>query len=159
MGNPVSSPAMLSLEWDLQDRPKHNWFAVLLCAIAGAFPVGIGLGVIPYDAGKLHAPPWVIILSGAAFWLAGALLMARDKPRLTNGLAFVFLMMFSAIGAWVSLFGESGAFSSGEGALSGPGITLARVMFGFGSLVCLLMALVALRWFVKNEPDRSSGAD
>jgi hypothetical protein len=132
---------------------------VLLCVIAGAFPIGIGLGVIPYDSDKLHAPAWVVIFAGAAFWLAGLLLMARGKPRVTNGLAFVFLMMFSAIGAWVSVFGETGAFTSDDGALGGTGIALARVMFGFGSLVCLLMALVALRWFVRNEPDRSSGAD
>lgn len=91
-------------------------------------------------------------MAGAVFWLGGLLLMARDKPRVANGLAFVLLLLFSAMGAWVTLYGEEGAFTNGDdGALSGLGVTLARVMFGFGSLLCLLMALVALRRFIKNE--------
>jgi hypothetical protein len=140
------------LEHALRDRPQHHWFAILMCAIAGAFPIGIGMGVIPYDPAKLHAPSWVIVVVGAVFWLGGLLLLARDRPRAANGLAFVMLLLFSAVGAWVSLFGEEAAFSDGDdGALAGWGVTLARVMFGFGSLLCMLMALVALRRFIKNE--------
>jgi hypothetical protein len=130
---------------------KQNWIVALICAVAGAFPVGIGLGVIPYDPAKIHAPPWVVVLAGAVFWLAALLILAKDKPRVANGLACVFLLMFTAIGAWVSLLGEPGGFQDGEGAaLGGIGITVARVMFGFGSLLCLVMALVALRGFVKG---------
>lgn len=137
----------------MQERPQRLWFAILTCAIAGAFPIGIGLGVIPYDPAKLHAPPWVVVLAGGAFWLGALMMLARDRHRVANGLAFVLLLMFAAIGAWVSLLGEEAAFSDGAGtAVGGAGITLARIMFGFGSLLCLLMALVALRSVIRQRP-------
>lgn len=149
--HPTLGAFHLSMGSVLQEHSQRNWFAVLLCTVAGAFPIGIGLGVIPYDPAKIHAPPWVVVGAGIAFWFAGLLLLAKDKPRAANGIAFLLLLMFSAIGGWVSLFGEEGAFTDGaNGALVGGGLTLARALFGLGALLCVLMALVALRRLIKK---------
>jgi hypothetical protein len=122
-------------------------FAAALCLLFGATLVGLGFGIIPSEPGTLHAPPYIIVLAGLSFWIAGiALTLGNAKPRLNHVLAAILLAFFAAIGGWVSLFGENQAFG-GSVAMVSPNtnMSLARIVFGIGALLCAALSIYAFK--------------
>jgi hypothetical protein len=120
--------------------------AAALCTLCGALPIGIALGVIPVKPGTVRAPLSIVLFAGLLFWLAGAsLLFGSTRPRVNSLLAAIILALFAAIGAWVSLFGTSGAFGGGLPIVShAANEWISRAMFACGALVCAGCSIYAL---------------
>ncbi len=121
--------------------------AVLLCIVLGAIPIGLALGLIPAEPGALHAPRYVVALAGLLFWVAAiALVLGNTRPRLNQLLGAILFALFAAIGGWVSLFGDSHAFGGGVPLVSSSSnVSLARIVFGFGALLCAGLSLYAFK--------------
>jgi len=116
------------------------------CIAGGAYLLGIGSGIVPVDAAAVHAPPWVILLCGASFLLAGTMILARQRSRVVRLCAVLLLLCLGLTGAWVALFGAASAFSGGMPFLAREAnVLVARVLFGSGAVVVLALAAHALR--------------
>lgn len=89
---------------------------------------------------------WVIGLCGFVFVIGGCMLFLAEHARTNDLLAGVLCMVFAVIGAWVSLFGPSEAFSGGLAFLShGQNVMLGRWVFGIGALISVSIAIYAFR--------------
>jgi len=89
----------------------------------------ISLGLLPVDETTIHAPKWVIGLCGFIFSLSG-----------------VMALSFGLIGGWVALLGDASGFSGELGILSNDqNITLARLVFGSGAVLCFAVAGYAIK--------------
>ncbi len=125
---------------------SSSMFVVILCIAMGTFPIGISLGVIPVDPAKIHAPMWVIGMMGGLFWLAGASMMLKAKPRINNFLGALMFSIFGITGGWVALKGESSQFGGGIPFLShAANEGFSRWLFGGGALICLAVAVYAFK--------------
>lgn len=129
-------------------------------AIGGLALVLVGLGVLPVPGGRdaLNAPLFIVLLLGVLVALAGAAVLlqgvGRAKPsgelpanaprwmRLAQYLIGAGLFaMFAMIGTWIAFAGNAGDFSGGLPFLGSFNVSRARIMFGFGALVCWLAAI------------------
>lgn len=127
---------------------------------AGLYGMLVGLGLLPVPGGRdtLHGPLWLALLIGLVVFLAGvaALLQSigranasgdlpADAPvwmRATQYLIGVAMFAgFALIGSWVALAGDPRYFSGGAPVLGSLNISIARVAFGFGALICWLAAI------------------
>ena len=130
-----------------------------LC-IAGLYGVLIGLEVVPVPGGRsnLHGPLWIATLLGAIALLAGAACLIQgigranasaelpaDAPfwlRAAQYLIGVTMFAgFAVLGTWVTFGGDARYISGGIPFLGAGNISLARIMFGFGALVCWLATI------------------
>jgi hypothetical protein len=72
------------------------------------------------------------------------------RSRANELMAAMLLLLFGAVGAWVSLFSPSEGFSGGIPFVPyESNVTLARVMFGIGALICFALSIWAFRRFVR----------
>lgn len=129
-------------------------------AIAGLCGVLIGFEVLPVPGGRdnLHGPLWLATLLGVIGLLAGAACFIQgfgradasaelpaDAPfwlRAAQYLIGVALFAtFAVLGTWVTFAGDARHFSGGIPFLGGYNVSLARIMFGFGALICWLATL------------------
>lgn len=102
--------------------------------------------VIVVDDAAVNAPLWVIGICGAIFFLAGLLIFLGEKSKYNNLLAVFLVAGMGAVGSWVALFGTDSSFSGGIPFLSPEfNISLARLLFGFGGLICFLIAGYAFK--------------
>lgn len=125
--------------------------------IAGLYGILIGFEVLPVPGGRnsLHGPLWLATLIGLLVMLAGAACILQgigranahaelpaDAPfwmRAAQYLIGVALFAdFAVLGTWIAFLGEGRHFSGGTPFLGGSNVSLARIMFGFGALVCWL---------------------
>ncbi len=113
----------------------------------------ISLEVILVDEAAVNAPLWIIGICGVIFFLAGLLIFLGEESKYNNLLAGLLVAGMGAIGSWVALFGTDSGFSGGVPFLSAEfNISLARLLFGFGGLICFLIAGYALKQqFTKKE--------
>jgi hypothetical protein len=130
-----------------------------LC-LAGFYGVLIGCDVVPVPGGRqaLHGPLWIATLIGAIVLLAGLACLIQglgranaaaelppDAPfwmRLVQYLIGVALFgLVAVLGTWVAFLGEARYFSGGLPFLGAWNISLARIMFGFGALICWLATI------------------
>lgn len=134
-----------------------NWPFGAAALAFGAFVMLAGAGVVPERVlGKAHAPGWVVVACGLAFFIAGAAILlqsaggadangrlAPTAPRWMAAaqylLVLTILVVFAAIGSWV-------AFGPGERPISVNlgGLPLGRAPEYFGRAVFGLGA--ALLW-------------
>jgi hypothetical protein len=129
-------------------------------AIGGIALILIGLDVLPVPGGRdvLHAPLWIVLLIGIAVLLAGAAIViqgvgranaAGDLPadaprwmRIAQYLIGVALFaLFAMVGTWVALAGDARQFSGGVPLLGTVNVSLARIVFGLGALICWLAVI------------------
>jgi hypothetical protein len=116
-----------------------------LCLLAGALIWGIAFGVVPAEPGSVHAPVWILSLAGGVFALAGLALVFRSHEIFVCVLGNLIILCFAGIGAWVSLFGPAAHFSGGVPFVSPEAnVTIARVAFGCGALLCALILIPGL---------------
>ena len=129
-------------------HPAWAGFIILV----GLVPVAIALGILPVEESSVHAPMWVVALAGLVFVWAGCLMLVGQQSPWSHLFASLILLSFAATGAWVALFGSADGFSGGIPMLSHETNTkVARGMFGFGSVCCLLLFVYAVRQiFVKK---------
>lgn len=144
-----------------QARPREILWIGIGAVAAGLYLVLVGLDVLPVPGGpsNLHGPLWLVLLIGLVVFLAGlAALIQRvgranaggdlpaDAPqwmRVAQYLIGVALFAFFAmIGSWIALAGDSRQFSGGLPFVAAAiNVAIARIMFGFGALICWLGAI------------------
>ena len=106
----------------------------------------ISMGVIPIEESSLNAPLWIVGISGFVFLMAGVMILLGEKSPYINLLAAILIAAMGTIGGWVALFGAGSGFSGGAPFLStDSNLSLARLMFGFGGIICFLIAGYALK--------------
>jgi hypothetical protein len=128
---------------------------------AGAAAVGlyfmlIGFGLLPVPGGprNLHSPLWIVMLAGLVFFLGGVAVLIQvlgranatgdlptDAPlwiRVAQYLIGVTIFAsFAMVGSWVALAGDPRQFSSNVPFVGvSAGVSIARVAFGIGALIC-----------------------
>jgi hypothetical protein len=120
----------------------------LFCAVAGGLLILVALGVISTSPGQRHAPDSIIAMTGAAFLIAGCMVLIGRQSRFNDLFAAILCLLFGATGAWVAIYASSEGFSGGIPLISNEAnVRLARWMFGLGSLVCLAISGWAFRRF------------
>jgi len=135
-----------------EQRVSIGW-ALATIAI-GLYPVAMSLDLLPGRA-SLNGPPWVGVLAGGVFVLAGLAMLAGQRSRVTHVLVAVLLLSLTAIGGWIAIAASAGGFSGGIFFLPGwVNVAIARVMFGFGALVCLGMTLLAIGYAWRGPDGR-----
>jgi hypothetical protein len=113
---------------------------------------------IPVHGADPNDEPWAPILIGFIVFLAGASLIlqvlghadangevAADAPTWMRAgqylLGAALFAGFAALASFVALFGHAQNFSGGLPLLGGHNVSLARIAFGLGALMCWLGAL------------------
>lgn len=143
-----------------QVTPQETRWIGVAAAAAGLYFMLVGLDILPVPGGRanLHGPLWLALLIGLAFFLAGVAAFIQgmghanatgdlpaDAPlwmRATQYLIGVVLFAaFATLGTWVAFAGEARYFSGGIPFLGALNVSIARLMFGFGALVCWLSAI------------------
>ena len=141
-------------------RPATPTETRVIGAVASAFGLYfllIGLGVLPVPGGprNLHAPLWVVALAGLVFLLGGVAVLINhvaganqsgelplDAPRWTQVARYligvILFASFALIGSFVAIGGDARQFSGGVPLLGSLNVSIARIMFGFGALICWL---------------------
>ena len=128
--------------------------------IAGLYGVLIGLGVVPVPGGRdnLHGPLWLATLIGIVVLLAGAACaiqgigranasaeLPADAPRWMRAaqqlIGIALFAAFALLGTWVAFLGDARYFAGGIPFLGAYNVPLARMLFGFGALICWLAAI------------------
>ena len=128
--------------------------------IAGLCGILVGCEVLPVPGGSdnLHGPLWLATLTGLIVLLAGAACVLQgvgranasaelpaDAPfwmRAAQYLIGVALFAnFAVLGTWIAFLGEDGHFSGGVQLLGAFNVSLARIMFGAGALICWLATI------------------
>lgn len=128
------------------------------CIAVGCYPVALGLGFFPVAEAGLNAPPWVVMAAGFAFVIAGFMILLADHSRANDLLAGILLLLFGAIGVWVSLFSSSEGFSGGLPFLSQEtNVFLGRCLFGLGALISFAVCAYAFRRAAHNDGKGDNG--
>jgi hypothetical protein len=128
--------------------------------IAGLTGVLIGFEVVPVPGGRdnLHGPLWIATLIGFAVLLAGAACLIQglgranasaelpaDAPFWIRAAQYLIgtalFAAFAVLGTWVAFGGDARHFSGGIPFLGASNVSFARIMFGFGALVCWLATI------------------
>lgn len=129
------------------NRPERTRLAYgLLLIVVGALPLSVAFGVLPVDEADVHAPMWVVAVSGIAILIAGCMIILGNHSWANDLLAGVLCLLFGVIGVWVALFSSSEGFSGGIPLLSNAAnVTLARWVFGGGALISFSISAYAFR--------------
>jgi hypothetical protein len=117
-----------------------------VAVVIGGFYTLWGLGFIPLKPHPGDAPPWIAVCAGVVFAAGGlaatlTILPGPAARRAISALTLVVVLGFAAIAGWIAL-------GTGPRAISSPlmvfgpkvGEIGGRVMFGFGAVICALMA-------------------
>lgn len=132
--------------------PKERVWAGILFFGTGAAIILASVDIIPIDEADLHAPHWVLGLCGLVFSLAGVMIFLGDQSKWNNLLAGILIFSMGSIGGWIALFGSGSNFSGGIALLSNESNTsLARWVFGIGSVICFATAFHAVKLYFKGE--------
>jgi hypothetical protein len=116
------------------------------CIALGCYPVALGLGFFPADEAGLNAPRWVVAAAGCLFVIAGFMIFLANHSRANDLLAGILLLIFCALGLWVSLFSSDEGFSGGLPFLSHElNVTLGRWLIGLGAMITFAMCAYAFR--------------
>ena len=122
--------------------------ALALVAIAcGGYALLAASGVLRVQTAN-NTPLWVIGLVGVVFVIAGVMIFLRNYSRALDLFAAIILASFTLIAGWITFHASSEGFSGGIPFLPNDmNVSLARVMFGLGALLCFGGFLYALKRF------------
>jgi hypothetical protein len=122
--------------------------ALALVAIAcGGLALLVASGVLPVQTAN-DTPMWIIGLIGAMFVTAGAMIFLRNYSRLLDMFAALILASFTLVTGWIAFYGSAKGFSGGIPFLPHDmNVSLARIMFGLGAILCFSGFLYALKRF------------
>lgn len=122
----------------------------LICAALGLYLILIAAGLLPARDNAANAPNSILALTGLIFVIGGWMAYLGRRSRMNELMAAVLLLLFGAVGAWVSLFSPSEGFSGGIPFIPyESNVSLARVLFGFGSLICFALSAWAFSRFLR----------
>ncbi len=119
-----------------------------LVAIAcGGYALLAASSVIPVQL-ENDTPIWVLGLVGVIFVIAGIMIFLRNYSRALDLFAAIMLASFTLISGWITFHASSEGFSGGIPFLPNDmNVSLSRVMFGIGTLLCFGIFLYALKRF------------
>ena len=122
--------------------------ALALVAIAcGGYALLAASGVLDVQTAN-NTPVWVIGLVGVMFVIAGVMIFLRNYSRALDLFAAIILASFTLVTGWITFHASSEGFSGGIPFLPNDmNVSLARVMFGLGTLLCFGGFLYALKRF------------
>jgi hypothetical protein len=122
---------------------------------AGAYFLLVGAGLLPIPGGprNLHAPLWVLLCAGLAFFLSGVAIILQlpgrandhgefpaDAPEWLKRLQYLIGVMifvcFGAIGSWIAFGPGERVFSGSFG--TGVSAGIGRTVFGIGAIIVWL---------------------
>ena len=130
----------------MQTSRRSHLAIALFCVVSGGLLILVALGVISTSPGQRHAPDFVIAIAGAAFVIAGCMVLVGRQSRFNDLLAAILCLLFGATGAWVAIYSPSEGFSGGIPLISNEAnVRLARWVFGVGSLVCFAISAWAFK--------------
>ena len=117
----------------------------LLCLAGGVAICAASLGLLPADYLVFEAPRWVVGGAGAAFVLAGFMLLAGDH-RASDAMASILLLTFAAIAGWITFYAPEGTIERVLPFIpASVNDALGRLLFGLGAVTSVGMAVWALR--------------
>lgn len=124
----------------------------ILCVVLGFLPVAIALRVIPVSDEQLHAPMWIVALSGVVFIIAGCMIFLANHTWANDLLAGVLCLLFGVAGTWVAFLSPSDGFSGGIPLLSqATNVMLGRGVFGFGAILSFAISVYAFRRAIQSS--------
>jgi hypothetical protein len=143
-----------------QATPQDMRFIGIAATAVGLYFTLVGLEVLPVPGGRsnLHGPLWLALLIGLVVFLAGvaALIHLIGRANATGDLpadapfwmraaqyiiGVAIFACFAIIGSWVAFAGEARYFSGGVPFLGALNVSIARIAFGFGALICWLATI------------------
>lgn len=125
------------------------------CITLGCYPIALSLGYIPIVEADIMAPRWVVAAAGFTFVIAGFMILLAHHSRANDLLAGFLLLLFGAIGTWVSLFSAAEGFSGGLPFLSREqNVFVARCVFGLGALISIATCAYAFRRATRDKSER-----
>ncbi|MGI9270819.1 MAG: hypothetical protein ACR2QT_03525 [Woeseiaceae bacterium] len=132
-------------------RLKKSDVAMALIAVGcGGYMLLMTSGVIPAEMAP-DTPRWIGGLAGFAFIIAGAMIFLRDHSRALDLLAAILLAAFALMGAWVSVYGAEGISGGLPLAARETNMSIGRVVFGLGAVLCFAGCLWALHRFFRSH--------
>jgi len=162
-----------------QKNPNPPLSMGLFTTAIGVFIILVSVDVIHADPSSIHAPRWVLTMTGMIFTFAGLYVLNNGLP--TSGenatpvtqwiqyfLRLGILTAFAVTFLWVGFGGGerefSGSGSIGFVSVSGNGNDiLGRIMFGGGGLIAALLAgyfaFSEARKIMSNTSNRDSSWD
>ena len=124
----------------------------LIAIACGGFALLVASSVLPMQTAN-GTPLWVIGLVGVMFVTAGVMIFLRNYSRALDLFAALILASFTLITGWITFYGSAEGFSGGIPFLPHDmNVSLARMMFGLGAILCFAGFLYALkRYFGSQE--------
>ncbi len=141
--------------------PRQTKWLGALCAGMGAYFMLAGFGIVPAGKSNPNDSLWIGVVAGLIFFLGGLAVMMQDIAganeqgelpaaaprwmRVAQALIGVVLFAsFALIGTYVALRGDERGFSGGIPFIGhAANVSIARVVFGIGALICWLAAAFA----------------
>jgi hypothetical protein len=138
-----------------QAGPRQILFFGIVTALAGGYFTLVGAGLLPIPGGpaNLHAPQWILLCVGLAFFFTGmALLIQRfgradahgelpaDAPSWLRIMQYMIgvgvFACFALIGSWIAFWPGEREFSGTIPFLSvQTNETIGRAAFGIGAII------------------------
>lgn len=126
----------------------HGRLLFGLCFVAmGIAPMLATFNVGPLGMADINGPPWLGLVAGGVFVVAGlAVIVGPGRPILNGLLAFTVLVGLAALGNWIA-FGVGERVCNGsilfwtDAEMTGLGC---RIPFGIGAVITNAIALLAL---------------
>ena len=127
-----------------EPTPKQKLWGGILFSGAGVLIILLGLGIIPSDESDMNAHPAIVQLCGVMFLWTGIMIFTGGKSKYNDFLGGMLVLMMGIVAGYVAFFGTDDGMSGGLGFLSRSlNLILARGVFGFGSLICIGVAMYA----------------
>lgn len=142
---------------------KGIWLMTTMFVSMGLMIVLMAFDVIHLDPADIHAPRWVVAVSGMMFVIAGFLIPAsQNHLKAEPGLRVQFLGLmlmgcFAAVFSWVAFGPGEREFSTSVNgfAVEGSGETFGRAVFGFFAVLVDLWLVWGVYSFLKKLMCRS----
>jgi hypothetical protein len=147
---------------DKQLSPGQAIAVGTIVFVTGCLIVLLGLGVLPTDPAKMHAPGWIIAAAGLVFVLGGTSVFNGYAPakhpcstsiQYFLGIGIIVLMLI--ISGWIAFgpgerhFTSSSTFSPESPVSERSG----RTVFGLGFLILLALFVYGVVSSVKKKMD------
>ena len=135
------------------NKETKTKFAITIgCFFIGVFYILEGLDITHYGEMANDTPRFMLAFVGFIFLLASIMVHIGKKERLNNFLASVLIFVMGLMFGWVSLFGKESGFSGNGFFISYvTNLPVGRIMFGLGSIVSFIIAIIAFRMFLKPK--------
>ena len=142
----------------MNKETKTKLIITIGCFFLGIYYLLEGLDITHFGDMENDTPRFMLVFVGFIFLLVSIMVQVGKKERLNNFLASVLTFVMGLMFGWVSLFGKESGFS-GNGVLISyiTNLPVGRIMFGMGSIVSFIIAIIAFRMFLK--PKQSKGVE